>query len=130
MKRFTLAAVALSAILAGASAATAHHSVNGVYDAAKSEQITGTITEVDWVNPHIHFVLIAKGKADQQETWRFECVPVAVARRAGLSKDLLMASGKPVEIHFNPSRVGDRTGYANQLVLPDGRKLVFNGERT
>ncbi len=129
MKRLLLAGLAICAV-AGSSQTQAHHSVNGVYNVEKSAMISGVITEVEWVNPHIHFdMMVRDEKTKKDALWRFECVPVGVARRAGLSKESLMSGGKPVQVRFNPSRNGDLTGYANELMMADGRRILFNGSR-
>ena len=47
-------------MLAAASAAFTHHSVSGQFDTTKKVTITGVITRIDWVNPHIYVIVDGK----------------------------------------------------------------------
>ena len=51
---------------------TAHHSYTSVFDVSKKVTLTGTLTKVDWRNPHIEISLDAKGDRGQMEAWVIE----------------------------------------------------------
>ena len=60
-QRFAVVLVAATLLLA--AAVSAHHSVSGQYDASKPLTLTGVISKVDWINPHIYLHLDVKDKA-------------------------------------------------------------------
>lgn len=118
--------LALLGLLA-APAVLAHHSLSGQFDTSKSFSITGTVSRVDWMNPHVYVFVDVKGKGGAVTTYRLESLPVAMMRKAGLNKQTLLADGQVVHIQAYPARSGDPTlGYMLELKLPDGREVQFN----
>lgn len=110
--------------------ALAHHSVAGQFDVTQILTLTGTVSKVDWMNPHIYIHLDVKAEDGQVATWRLESVPTAMARKAGLSKSMLMAGGMPVTVDIYPARDGTpHLGFILKMILPDGRYYQFSGDR-
>ena len=110
-----------------AGAAFAHHSLSGQFDTTKSFEITGTVSRVDWVNPHTYIYVDVKDKAGAVTTYKLESLPVAMMRKAGMSKQMLQGDGTPVQIHAHPARNGDATlGYMLVLKFADGREVQFS----
>jgi hypothetical protein len=104
----------------------AHHSAEGEFDLSRTVTLKGTVTKVEWTNPHTYVELEAKDRASKTSTWRLEGSPPAFLRKAGLSKASLMADGKPVAIEAYPARDGtQRLGLMYKLILPDGRFYQF-----
>lgn len=127
MKRI-LAAVALFAgAMMVASPASAHHSVTGIFLADKAESLEGRLVSVEWVNPHIYFNVDVTDKAGKVTKWRFESLPPAFMRRAGLTRDLVMDDGgKPVKILYNPPRdPKNHTGFALRFTYADGHEYTI-----
>jgi hypothetical protein len=124
--RFRLA-VLLSALLSGAAPlAGAHHSVGGQFDMLKTVTLKGVVSKVDWVNPHIYVHLDVKDGQGKTDTWRLECVPVGMARKAGLSKSLLEGHGETVTVVVYPARDGTQhLGFMTKLTFPDGHFFQF-----
>ena len=107
--------------------AVAHHSLSGQFDVEKSVHITGTVSRVDWTNPHVYVYVDVKDASGGMVTWRLETLPVAMMRKAGLSKSELMGEGKPVDIDAYPARNGTpNLGYMLHLKFQDGRFVQFN----
>jgi hypothetical protein len=108
------------------AATSAHHSLSGQFDTARSVELTGVVARVDWVNPHTYIhveVALADGS---KQTWRVESLPVAMMRKAGLSKSELAGSGQPVSLKLHPSRGSDpHLGYLVYLRFADGREIQF-----
>jgi hypothetical protein len=119
-----LASVLASAVLlAGVPMAGAHHSVAGQFDVHKTVTLSGVVSKVNWVNPHIYIELSAKQPA---ATWRLEGVPVGVARKAGLSMSMLKGHGETVTIVAHPARDGTpNLGYIIKITYPDGKVFQF-----
>ncbi|MEO6078542.1 MAG: DUF6152 family protein [Steroidobacteraceae bacterium] len=106
--------------------AQAHHSVAGQFDVAKNFEITGVISRVDWVNPHTYVYVDVKQSGGSLLTYKLESLPVAMMRKAGLSRQELLGDGKPVHITAYPARNGTVTlGYMLVLKLVDGREIQF-----
>lgn len=121
-----LRSAALAALLALSGAALAHHSLSGQFDMARSFEITGVVSRVDWVNPHT-YVYVDVTQADGTVlTWKIESLPVAMMRKAGLSKGDLLGDGRPVTLSAHPAR-GEvpRLGYLVFMRLADGREIQF-----
>ena len=86
----------------------------------KKLSVSGTLTKVDWINPHIMFYMMdAKG-----EEWRLESNPPAWFRRVGVARaDFLPSIGQMVSAEGVPAKDGSRFGYINKITLSDGRTL-------
>jgi hypothetical protein len=122
-------AASLIALLV-ASAALAHHSVAGQFNVQKTVQLSGVVSKVDWINPHIYIHLDVKNKSGVVETWQLECVPIAMARKAGLSKSMLAGKGETVTAVAHPARDGSKhLGFLIKLTYPDGRFYQFSEDR-
>jgi hypothetical protein len=112
------------------STAAAHHSVAGQFDTQKTVNLTGVVSKVDWINPHIYIHLDVKDKSGKVSTWQLECVPIAMARKAGLSKSMLTGKGETITALLHPARDGSQhLGYLIKLTYPDGRVYQFADDR-
>jgi uncharacterized protein DUF6152 len=125
VRRVLLAAVIL---LAGSLSASAHHSPSAEFDVTHRMTLSGMLTKIDWVNPHIVVFLNAKGEA-----WKFESNPPAWFRRVGVSRaDFAKAVGQSVTIEGNRAKDGSQYGYLLKITYADGNSLELvppGGER-
>lgn len=119
----------LKGMLAGAllvAAAQAHHSLSGQFDTGRTFEISGVVSRVDWVNPHTYVYVDVKQPDGSVLTWKIESLPVAMMRKAGLSKGELMGDGRPVKLTAHPARGGEpRLGYLVHMRMGDGRDIQF-----
>ncbi len=104
----------------------AHHSLSGQFDVAATFELEGVVSRVDWVNPHT-YLYVDVGQADGSTlTYKLESLPVAMMRKAGISKQELLGDGRPVRLTAHPARNGTPTlGYLVVLKLADGREIQF-----
>jgi hypothetical protein len=104
----------------------AHHSLSGQFDTARTVELTGVVSRVEWVNPHTYIQVDVKQADGTNLTWKIESLPVAMMRKAGLSKSDLAGSGQAVSLKLHPAR-GDapRLGYLVYLRFADGREIQF-----
>jgi len=110
-----------------ANVALAHHSLAGQFDTGRTFDITGVVSRVDWVNPHTYIYVDVKQADGSALTYKLESLPVAMMRKAGLSRQELLADGKPVNIKAHPARNGTVTlGYMLILKFADGREIQFS----
>jgi hypothetical protein len=110
--------------------AWAHHSVGGQFDVSKKIVISGTVEKVDWVKPHIYVHLKAEDANGKPVTWSFGTVPVAMARKAGITKESLLAAGQTVKVTAYPARDGTQNlGFLIRVDYPDGHFISVNPDR-
>ena len=125
-----LLGVVLVLVTFATTTALAHHSVAGQFDMTKQTVVSGTITKIDWVNPHIYIYLEVKDDKGEVTTWSLSGPPTAMMRRAGLTKDSVM--GKPGEIvtaNIAPARDGTKNlAWVSKITYADGRFHQFAGQ--
>jgi len=99
--------------------ASAHHSTTAEFDVTHRMTLAGTLTKVDWVNPHIVVFMTAKDGA-----WKFESNPPAWFRRVGVSRaDFSKAIGQAVTVEGNRAKDGSQYGYLVKITYADGSSL-------
>ncbi|HLH29621.1 MAG TPA: DUF6152 family protein [Terriglobia bacterium] len=102
-----------------------HHATAVQYDVGTVVTLKGTITRIDWVNPHIHIYIDVKSNDGSLETWTVEGPSPGATIVAGLSKKLL-ASGTVVSFDAFPSKSGSPHAVcAKAVTLPDGNRFTF-----
>jgi hypothetical protein len=122
-----LRALVLAALLS--NSAYAHHSLTAEFDTRKILVLTGVISRVQWVNPHIYVDLDVTDAAGKVATWHLECVPVAMARKAGVSMKTLMGNGERVTVDAFLARDGTAyLGFLAKITYPDGHHFEFAQE--
>jgi hypothetical protein len=105
----------------------AHHSVAGVFDVTKTIKLSGTVSRVDWINPHTYVYLDVKEPGGTVTTWKLESLPVAMMRKAGLSRQLIMGDGQHVAVDAHPARNGTPAlGFILKMTYDDGRHYQFS----
>jgi hypothetical protein len=112
--------------LALAGEVSAHHSLSGQFDVDRTFEITGVVSRVEWMNPHTYIYVDVKQPDGSLLTYKLESLPVAMMRKAGLSKSELMGDGRAVHLKVHPARNGTPTlGYMVVLRLADGHEIQF-----
>ena len=120
------ASVALALTLAAAST-WAHHSATQ-YDHTRHVTLAGTLTKVDWRNPHIEFSLEANENDGQTRSWLIESNPPNRFARRDINKAVFEnAIGQTVTVVANPEQDGSPFGILVKITFPDGS--VVNCER-
>jgi hypothetical protein len=103
----------------------AHHSFAAEYDSTKPIKITGTVSKVEWMNPHARFYVDVKEGNGTVSNWNFELGAIPVLLKQGWTKNSLKA-GDTVTVAGSLAKDGSNTASATSVVLADGRK-VFGG---
>ena len=115
--------VALAVMLLSAGVPViAHHAFSAEFDQAKPLKVQGTITKLEWVNPHAWLFVDAKGEDGNVVGWRFEMGAPNSLLRSGWSKNDIKP-GTEVTVSGFQARGGGPVGNAYQVRLPDGRDL-------
>lgn len=104
---------------AASSAVQAHHSIVGEFDTAVDFELRGTITEVEWFNPHIWLYLDVVNADGQTVKWQCEMGSPNQLIRSGWSKaDLPL--GTVIRARANPARDNSNTCSTRNITLDDG----------
>jgi hypothetical protein len=117
--------VAAMCVLAASARPGAHHSFAAEFDASKALRVTGTLTKVEWTNPHIYFYLDVKDEAGNVVKWTCESAsPGALSRRGFKRGDLKL--GDTIVVDGYRAKNGANMMDARRVTLADGR-IVSGG---
>jgi uncharacterized protein DUF6152 len=126
MSRRLLAALTIGPCMAiGATRLAAHHSFAAEFDSNKQVTLTGSVTKLEWANPHIWVYLDVKSDQGNVEQWQCEGGPPNTLTRNGWGKESLKP-GDQVTIDGYLAKDGSKTCNARAVKLPSGRS-VFAG---
>ena len=96
--------------------AQAHHSFRAQYDAAKPIDVTGYVTKIDWMNPHVYFYIDVVDAQGKTESWAFEMGPPHMLEQRGWKRNS-MAIGDELEVSGTRARDGSLTANARTVKL-------------
>jgi hypothetical protein len=125
MKIWTRTLLVLLVATTAAGAAVAHHSFAAEFDGEKKLKLSGTVTKVQWRNPHIYFFVDVKGEDGEIHNWAMELGSPNVLMRRGWTRDSLKI-GDQVTVEGARARDNSYKGNATSVVMADGKKM-FNG---
>lgn len=114
--------ISILVLLLFSSAANAHHSQS--YFSKEFSQVKGTISQLDWRNPHIRFNLQTESSTGEQEVLRIETNSIYYFERAGVTKDRIKV-GDEVTVGGYASIKAGGEFLGAELLLPDGENLLL-----
>ena len=126
MRRIFVPAIAVFTLCAAAATVSAHHSFAGEFDVEKPIKLQGTITKVEWINPHAWIHIDVKKPDGTVESWAIEGGTPNTLYRRGITRDSVKA-GMVINVDGYLARDGSRKANGRDLTLPDGRKLFLSG---
>jgi hypothetical protein len=107
----------------------AHHAFAAEFDANRPVNFTGTITRMEWTNPHVWLHMDVKKPDGTVETWAFEAGTPNVLFRRGFTKASLLP-GTVVMVDGYQAKDGSRRANGRDLTFPDGKKLFLGSSGT
>ncbi len=128
MKKSMAASFALAVIVTGS--AWAHHNMSAIFDLSRVFTETGTLTQLDWRNPHMSVSVRVESEEGRIETWMFEG-PSPGRFREGDDRfgdvrrsDFDNSIGKTVTVEASPARDGSLSGLMREITLADGQVVA------
>ena len=130
MKNLASCVIGIASALALVSMpARAHHAFAAEFDAKKPVHFKGTVTRVEWVNPHVWIHVDVKNPDGSKQSWAIEGGTPNVLFRRGITKQSLPA-GTEVEVDGYQAKDGTHRANGRDLTLADGRKLFLGSSGT
>jgi hypothetical protein len=103
----------------------AHHSITAEFDTSKSFTVKGTLTKIEWVNPHAYVYLESKDDKGATTAYSFETGPPGNLRRSGVLRTMFNV-GDMVTIEAYAAKDGSKNlGLAKSFTFADGHKIVM-----
>ena len=124
MKARVLVVVAAVALVMGGRAVSAHHSFAAEFDAAKPFKMTGTVTKVEWQNPHTFFYIDVTDEKGKVTNWAMEMGSPNGLTRAGWTRNTMKAGDK-VTVEGSLAKDGSPVGNARAVTLAATGKRLF-----
>lgn len=109
-------------LLAAAMPMLAHHAFSAEYDRTKPVKVTGTVSKVEWLNPHVWFYVDVKDNTGKITTWGFSGGPPGMLQRSGITKEALKV-GDVITVEGFRAKDNSTNGSGGSVTFADGRKV-------
>ena len=116
-------------ILIAAVPAATHHAFSAAFDATKPVKLQGTVTKVEWINPHAWIHMDVKTPDGKVEQWMIEGGTPNTLFRRGVNKNSL-PYGTAIVVDGYQAKDGTMKANGRDITLPDGRKLFIGSTGT
>jgi len=127
--RTKIAVMAGIGLLLSAVPVWAHHSFAAEFDSTKPIKLRGTITKVEFINPHAWIHMDVKGPDGKVASWMIEGGSPNALFRRGITKNSLEV-GTEIVVEGYRSKDGENTANGSNVTFADGRKLFLNSSGT
>src|SRR6202046_3950966 len=126
--RITLAvATAVASLLLSAAPVFAHHAFAAEFDAKKPVKLRGTVTTMEWINPHAWIHIDVKDTDGKVNSWMIEAgAPNGLLRR-GFTKASLLP-GTDIVVEGWQAKDGSNRANGSNITLPGGKKLLVGSQ--
>ena len=101
----------------------AHHGRGATYDMKKRVELKGTVSKIEWRNPHVLIYMDVPDADGKVVTWGFENSGVSTLAQEGYNRNTLHV-GQPITAIVNPAANGAPTAIVVKIVLADGKEIM------
>jgi hypothetical protein len=129
MRRKIILPLVAIALLALATQLVAHHAFSAEFDANKPVKLRGSVTKMDWINPHAWLHISVRNTDGSVVNWMIELGPPNALIKRGWSKQSIPA-GMEVIVDGYQSKDGALRANGRDVTLPDGRKMFAGSQGT
>lgn len=112
----------LIAVFASALPVMAHHSFAAEYDETKPIKVTGVVTKVEWLNPHIWFYVDVKDDSGKVTNWAFSGGAPGQLTRRGITHDVIQP-GMTIMVEGFLAKDGSHNANGSKVTFADGRSV-------
>src|ERR1700757_4962581 len=122
-RNILLGGLLLTAGLLFSVSVSAHHSVQAQFDIHKTFTVSGTVSKVEWINPHSYLTINVKDADGKVQKWAFELGGPGALRRAGMSREDRggLKAGDQITVTALAARDGSNSGFVQEVRVSDGR---------
>ena len=122
MKKMIAGCGVIGMLAAGTAPASAHHSFAAEFDASKPVKLTGTVTKIEWQNPHAFLYVDVKDAAGKVTNWGLEMGSPNGLMRQGWSRNSLKI-GDEIVVEGSQAKDGSSIANARTVTLSGGQRL-------
>jgi len=122
MKNTFAVILAAGGLLLAAAPVWAHHAFAAEFDAEKPIKCKGTVTKMEWINPHAWIHIDVKGEDGKVTSWMIEAAAPNSLLRRGFTKESLLA-GTEIVVEGFQAKDGSNRANGSVITFTDGRKL-------
>jgi Family of unknown function (DUF6152) len=123
--KLSMIALAAGLLLGAAASAFAHHAFAAEFDAKKPVKLRGTVTKMEWINPHTWIYMDVKKDDGTVDEWMIEAGTPNTLLRRGFTRESLKA-GTVVLVDGYQSKDGSLRANGRNLTLPNGQTLFLS----
>ena len=116
-------------VVTATAPASAHHAFAAEFDSTKPIKLRGTVTKMEWINPHTWIHIAVKRPNGTVEAWAIEGGPPNALFRRGFNRNSLPA-GIEIVVEGFQAKDGSRKGNGRDVTFPDGRRLFLGSSGT
>jgi hypothetical protein len=126
LSRLTDLMIGALLVVAAAQPLSAHHSLAAEFNTKKTVTLRGTVTRLEWTNPHVRVYVDVKDDQGTPQHWQCEGGSPSTLTRNGWNKDSVTPNDQ-ITIEGLLAKDGSKTCNARMVTLPDGRSVLAHG---
>lgn len=100
----------------------AHHAFPAEFDVDKPVTLTGVVSKLEWINPHVYVYLDVKDNSGKTANWALESWPTGILKKSGVTRDMIK-EGTPLTILAYRAKDGTNLAYIRKFTWSDGHAI-------